>query len=462
MRYRLPVVLFVLAMKVCAQENAESSAAMKQILERLDSLEKENRELVQDVQAMRQELAASGANKSTPTAENATTPTAENSAPDQAPSEERLSVQERRTAEQAQTKVEAAHKFPIRLDGMLLFNAFANSSNSVAEYSNNYNLLTGPNRAGATVRQTILGLDFQGPHLPGDGRVSGSISMDFYGGTSDPEYTRLRIRRADISLDWKNRSFSVGQDKPLISPYQPESLAEVGVPPLAGAGNLWLWLPQARYEERVHFGTNTGLKAEVSVMQTEETYATVPTSLASTLESARPALEGRFAFWHKLDDTRRFEFAPGFHVSTTHVGGSSVASHIGSLDWLFIPASYLQLSGTFYKGQNVAGLGALGNGFTVAPNGTVHPVNSTGGWAQAAFPITSRLTFNLFSGLENDSSPFLTAGSLVHNWTYASNVMYHLGPNVVVSVEALQARTRSFVGATGSQNHYDLALAYLF
>jgi len=462
MRHRLPVMLVVLAMKVCAQENDGSSAAMKQILERLDSLEKENRELVQDVQALRQELAASRATPPTGAADTATKAIPDNVATAQVPLEERVSVQERRTAEQAQTKVEAAHKFPIRLDGVLLFNAFANSANGAAEYASDYNLLTGPNRVGATVRQTILGLDFEGPRLPGDGSVSGSISMDFYAGTSDPEYTRFRVRRADISLDWKNRSFSVGQDKPLISPYQPDSLAEVGIPPLAGAGNLWLWLPQARYEERVPLGTNTGLKADVALMQSEETYAAVPTSLAPRLEAARPALEGRFVFWHKIDDAKRFEFAPGFHVSTTHVGGNSVGSHIGSLDWLFVPASYLQVSGTFYKGQNVAGLGALGNGFAIAPNGTVHAVSSTGGWAQAAFPITSRLTFNLFSGLEDDSSPFFSGSSVVHDWTYASNVMYHLSPNVVLSLEALQARTRSFVGVSGLQNHYDLALAYLF
>jgi hypothetical protein len=453
MRHKLPFLLVVLAARTFAQNSADSSEAMKQILERLDSLEKGNKELLAEVRSLRQELARSHSEIPLATPDNS----------DQAPSlDERVSVQERRTAEQAQTKVEAAHKYPIQLDGMLLFNAFANGAGGSAEYSDNYNLLTGPNTAGATVRQTLLGLNFEGPHLPGDGRVNGFVTMDFYGGSSDPGYMRLRLRRAEISLDWKNRSFSVGQDKPLISPYQPDSLAEVGVPPLAGAGNLWLWLPQARYEERVHLGADTGFKGQLSLMQTEETYATVPNAFARTLEPARPALEGRFAFWHRFDDRKRVEFAPGFHVSTTHVAGASVGSHIGSLDWLIIPASHLQFSGTAFKGQNVAGLGALGNGFAIRPNGDVRPVNSTGGWAQAAFPITSRLTLNLFGGIENDHSPFLTASSIVHNWTYASNFVYHLGPNVIVSVEALQLRTRTFAGVKGLQNHYDLALGYLF
>jgi hypothetical protein len=128
---------------------------------------------------------------------------------------------------------------------------------------------------------------------------------------------------------------------------------------------------------------------------------------------------------------------------------------------MVVPSSHFQFSGTVFTGQNVAGLGALGNGFSIAPSGSIEPVHSTGGWAQVAFPITSRLTLNVYSGLENDHGSFLTS-NIVHNWTYASNVMYHLGPNVVVSVEALQLRTRSFSGVGVLQNHYDLALGYLF
>ncbi len=198
------------------------------------------------------------------------------------------------------------------------------------------------------------------------------------------------------------------------------------------------------------------------MIQTDESYNAVPAKFASTLEQARPALEGRFAFWHKFDDTRRFEFAPGFHVSTTHVAGASVPSHIGSLDWLILPSSHLRLNGTFYTGQNVAGLGSLGNGFLISPSGNVRPVDSTGGWAQAAFPVTSRLTLNIFSGIENDHRSYLSAYSIVHNWDYAANLIYHLGPNVVVGLEALQMRTRYYSGTSGIQNHYDLAIGYLF
>jgi len=286
--------------------------------------------------------------------------------------------------------------------------------------------------------------------------------MDFWGGSATPGFNWFRLRRADISLDWQHRSFTVGQDKPLISPYQPDSLAEVGIPPLAGAGNLWLWLPQARYEERLHFGPMSGLTGQIAVMQTGENYQNVPTQYSGSLEQARPALEGRIAFWHKFDDTHRVEVGSGFHTSTTHVAGSSVPSRIASLDWRIVPLWKLELTGTMYTGENVANLGALGSGFTIVRNGTVQPVHSAGAWAQIAVPITSRLTFNLFGGLEDDREVYSSAYNMTRNLTHASNVMYHLGPNVVLAIEALQMRMRLVSGTSQVNKHYDLALGYLF
>ena len=68
----------------------------------------------------------------------------------------------------------------------------------------------------------------------------------------------MRLRTAAISLDWKNTSLLFGQDKPIISPRDPTSLAQVGVSPLTGAGNLWLWQPQIRLEQRFSLGENCG------------------------------------------------------------------------------------------------------------------------------------------------------------------------------------------------------------
>ena len=452
MRHRFLLLLPLFAPRLWAQDKVDSRDLMVQVLQRMDALEQENRKLIEEVHALRQELDASRG-RSIPAS------TAQENQPSLG---DQVAVNEHRIEEQAQTKVEASQKFPLSLNGMLLFNAFANSAGSTSEISGGYGLLTGPNRDGATLRQTLLGIRFQGPALPGDGRINGSLMMDFWAGDPAPGSNWLRLRRADISLDWQNRSFSVGQDKPLIAPYQPDSLAEVGIPPLAGAGNLWLWLPQARYEERLHFDANDGLTGQVALMETGETYANVSDEYASSLEAARPALEGRIAFWHKFDDVRRMEFGSGFHTSSTHVAGSSVPSRIASLDWHIVPFSKLDFTGTVYKGENVANLGALGNGFTILGDDTPTAVHSSGGWTQVSIPLTNRLAFHLFGGIEDDRGAYSAAYGIVRDVSYGSNVMYHLGPNVVVSLEALQMRGRSFSGAREIQNHYDLALGYLF
>jgi hypothetical protein len=431
-------LLLVLAMslRTFAQESARPDATLTEILRRLDALERENRELLDQVHELREQLNPAQAKQ------------AQNQ--DQATLEERVEVNEARVADQAQTKVEASQKFPLSLNGMLLFNAFANSR---ADGTSGYGLLTGPERAGATVRQTLVGLDFHGPALPWGGQVHGSLMMDFWAGSAEPGSNWLRIRHADLSLEWANRTFSVGQDKPLISPYQPDSLAEVGVPPLAGAGNIWLWLPQARYEERVHLGANSGLTGQIALMQTDEAYTTAPLQYSGNLAQARPAVEGRLAFWHKFDDVRRFDLGSGFHTSQTHVDGKSVDSRIASLDWRFVPSSHLQFTGTLYKGTNVSGLGALGNGFGVSMRGRVEPVESGGGWAQVSATLTKRLTWNLFSGFENDQGRYLPYDNIVRNFTYASNLAYRLSPNVIVSFEGLQMRGHLQSGLGSIHNH---------
>lgn len=425
------------------------NSALQTILQRLTALEDQNRQLLEEVHALREEMAASRSLAQPP-------PQAAVAAP-QPSLDERVDVAERRIEEQSQTKVEAAHKFPVSLTGMLLFNAFSNSQPN----NTNYYLPTGDSPSGGTLRQTTIGLQFQGGALPGGGKVSGNLMMDFF---EPADHGWLRIRTGDLSFEWRNRSFSVGQETPLISPYQPSSFAEVGIPPLAGAGNLWLWLPQARYEERIHLSAASGIKGQLAVLETQETYAQNPAVHYDGFEEGRPALEGRAAFWCKFDDERRFEIGAGFHVSTTHVLYASVPSRVYSVDWLAVPWSKLRLTGTMFRGENFSSLGGLPPGFNVVDPTLplVKPVHGGGGWAQASSPLTSRLTLNIFAGLQNNQVSDSTIGGIIQNFSYAGNLMYRISPNVIISFEALQARTRLLSEPEQVRNRYDLAFAYLF
>jgi hypothetical protein len=334
---------------------AQTAADLKQILDRIERLEKQNQTLTEEVRELRARLGEPGA---------------------PAQPEERLAIQERRVEEMAEVKVESANRFPIRVTGMALFNSFWNSAGGVYGGTRaDYPVTAPPNgitNAGATVRQSIVGLDFRGPQTLWGGHVRGSLNMDFYGGSGSSLDSLFRVRTASMELDWKTRSIMVGQEKPIIAPRDPSSLAQVGVSPLTGAGNLWLWQPQVRFEQRVTFGEQTKMRAQIGVYQTNERGAMLPANYEPSLESARPALQGRFELSHSIGDGRRVEIAPGFHTSSTHVAYTSVPSNLFSVDWFANPWVKLEFTGTFFSGQNLANLGTgLRQGFTVLNPGSV-------------------------------------------------------------------------------------------
>jgi hypothetical protein len=204
------------------------------------------------------------------------------------------------------------------------------------------------------------------------------------------------------------------------------------------------------------------LRAQAGIFQTAEGAAITSAEYAPTLERGRPGLEGRFELWSQWKENRRIEIAPGFHTSSTHVAGTSVASSVLSVDWLASILPKTSFTGMFFTGQNVAGLGALRQGFTIVSEAVVKPVHSKGGWAQLRITPTERLSFHLAGGQQNDRASDLIFGGINKNQNYFANVMYRIAPNVIASFEAGQVRTRYVGQGNRHNNHYDLALAYLF
>jgi hypothetical protein len=453
------LILLLVPLTLSAQE----SGAFEQILQRLDQLERENRNLADEVHALRAEIAGARSTAASPLAEE-TQPSAVdrpvNASP--VPMEERVAVQEQRTEELSQSKVEAAQRMPVTLAGMVLFNAFLNGpANGGAQDPLTAATSNNVSGGGASLSQSIIGLRFQGPRVLGS-QVRGSLDLDLFGGTASSLNHLVRMRIATVEMDWSHSSLIVGQDKPLIAPRDPDSLAQVAFSPLTAAGNLWLWQPQVRFEQRFAMGEDAGLKAQASVYQTSEPSASAGPQYQATLSSASPALEGRFEFWSKIGSGGRMEIAPGFHVSETHVAGTSVPSRLITVDWLLQPMAKVRLTGAFFHGRNAAGVGGLRQGFTLIGNGQFIVVPTLGGWAQLSFLATKRLTFNAYGGQESNPAADLLAGQIARNFVYAGNTQYRLGPNVLLGLEASQARTTYIGGLIRLVNHYDLALAYLF
>lgn len=452
-RTRLPVT--ALTALLCAATLSAQTAApeLRQILDRLEGLERANRELTEEVRALRSQLAAGNS-----------TPKVEAQGEEQPAVEEELAVQKQEIHEQAQTKVESSQRFPIRLKGMLLFNTFLNSKQGGEIQYPAVAAHRGDANGGATLRQSLFGFDYAGPEVAGGGKLHASLLMDFYGGSGQALDQSLRIRTADVRIDWKSRGVMLGIDKPIFAPRDPASLGQVGVSPLTGAGNLWMWIPQIRFEQTFHLSDVSLVRAQFGIVQTREIPSYQASDYVAEVEGARPGAEGRVEFSRSFANGGKFEFAPGFHVSTSHVAHAPVPSRVGSFDWLVSPWRKVELTGALYLGENVShlGTGGAGEGFHVAGAQQVTSLHSRGGWAQLTYIATDRLSFHLFHGRQDDRNRLLPAGQIGTNAAYGINFFYRLAPNFLMSVETSQVRTSYVDWGRRINNHYDLAFAYLF
>jgi hypothetical protein len=430
------------------------------ILQRLDKLETENRELLDEVRQLREEVKRGKTNETAQAQAAAASPPANATDQPQATSStptEHDEIQDRRLEEVSQTKVEASQKFPVQLTGTLLFNAFLNgSANGGSQNPVVASLAPGSQDGGGSFRQTVLGLTFQSPRSLWGGAVSGSLYMDFFGGSGTSLDQLMRLRLATVQIDWPALTFVVGKDKPIVSLREPNSLAQVGVSPLTAAGNPWLWQPQARLEKRFTWAQRQSILATAGVFQTEE-----DRDAANVPIGSRPAFETRVAYRNQIDDDRAIEVGGVFHNSETHVAGQSIDSRLYGLDLFAKPFRKFEITGLIFRGQNFANLGALG-GLTRETTGSYIPIRGSGGWLQLRYLATNKLSFDVYGGLQDDRDGDLASGAINRNVYLAANAMYLLAPNVTAAFEFGQARTTYLNLGTRLNPHYDLALAYTF
>ena len=267
---------------------ADHTGPGTKILERLDRLEQENRLLAEQVRdAARRNLGH---------------PPAAETAPVTVEEEVDIQQQRDRGAGPDQGR-ERRRRFPIRLAGNGALQRLLNSKQSGGADYPVVAAPTGAGHDGATVRQTIIGLEFGGPQAIWGGKVQRLGLHGFLRRRHQLRHPRAHRRRS--RLDWKTRSIMAGLEKPIFNPREPSSLAQVGISPLTGAGNLWLWLPQVRFEQDLRFGAN--YRASRASGRRADARDRPLRGNGHCPKPRAPRLEGRFNFYHKLDDDRRLE-----------------------------------------------------------------------------------------------------------------------------------------------------------
>src|SRR5437868_6405309 len=218
-----------------------------------------------------------------------------------------------------QDKVESASRYPVKLSGLVLFNAYRNSGSLDIQDLPNLAFPSFPGfpdgSFGATLRQTVLGIEATGPKLFG-AHSSANVEVDFGGGSPTTAYGvtagLVRLRTAQVGLDWQKTSLHIGQDTPFFSPLSPTSYATVLEPAMSWSGNLWVWTPAIEVTHRFDLNDVSSLVLQGGVLDplTEEVPVFQGRNPTAGETTRAPAIAGRIAF--DRSKAEKFPFTIGF------------------------------------------------------------------------------------------------------------------------------------------------------
>ncbi len=389
--------------------------------------------------------------------------------------------------EQYQTKVETAAKYRARLSGIVLMNAFHNVGASDNLDFPNYAqpVMPGDPQAssGATLRQSEIGLELFGPTVAG-AKSSASLQFDFAGGfpatNNGVNFGIARMQTASLRLDWKDTSVIGGQDSLFISPLSPTSFASLAIPAFAYAGNLWGWTPQLRIEHRFDLADQQTITLQAGVLDNldwEPPYNSYYRSAQAGEYSGQPAYALRAAWSRPVFDHPLSFAAAGYYGRQNWSWGRFVDAWAGLTDWQIPIVRRLTLSGEFYRGRGVGGLGAgigravLFGGNPYYSSTSIRGLDSAGGWSQIKFQLTPKLELNgVFAednAFANDVRGFAVDANnfspiLGRNHGMLENLVYRPRSDLLLSAEFRRLHTFPVYSSASTTNQINLAMGILF
>jgi len=389
--------------------------------------------------------------------------------------------------EQYQTKVETAGKYRARLSGIVLMNAFRNSGRSdnldFPDYAQPVPLGSSQFSVGATLRQTEIGLEIFGPNVAG-AKTTGNVQLDFAGGfpatPNGVNFGIARLQTASLRLDWKDTSVIAGQDSLFISPLSPTSFASLATPAFAYAGNLWGWTPQIRVEHRFDLTNSQTLTVQAGVLDNldwEPPNAEFYRTAQAGEQSGQPAYALRTAWSRPVFDHPLSIGVAGYFGRQDWSWDRYVDAWAGMADWQIPIFRRLALSGEFYRGRGVGGLGAgigraiLFGGDPTSASTRIRGLDSAGGWSQLKFQLTPKLELNgVFAednAFANDVRGFATDANNFspiqgRNHGELGNLIYRPRSDLLLSAEFRRLHTFPIFDSPSVTNQINLAIGILF
>jgi hypothetical protein len=400
---------------------------------------------------------------------------------------ETQAMQETQIATLDQSKVESASKYPVKLSGMVLFNGFINTRRVDAAATPSV-ALSGSGSTGLSARQTIAGLDIDGPHVLG-ARTHADVRLDLSAGASGSGYSGsyalglVRLRTAHLDLNWSSTHAYFALDRPLISPDTPSSLTAVAVPALAWSGNLWAWNPQAGVSYDVLTSRRGQLRTQAALIDTADPPPLFATTNSgsytppSTAELSRwPGIESRIAFESPDEESGvRFGASGFFAPHRTTNSFFTFNSWAGAVDFRVPASCFMQFSGSTYWGSALGGLGGGAYKDYVASNidgeHYYRALDDRGGWVQWKQKASERLEFNEAFGIDDVPAgqlrPYAIATpvniyNLARNRTFTGNVIFSPSAYLLFSLEYRRIMSSYVTAPTTFSDVIGIAAGYKF
>ena len=386
-----------------------------------------------------------------------------------------------------QSKAESVSKYPVKLSGMILMTGFVNSQ-QVDVAATPAVALGGSGSTGATLQQTVLGLDVTGPHLFG-ARSHADMRFDLNGGTPGSvnyggyKVALLRFRTAHAELNWNRTRVFFALDRAILNPEVPASLTAVALPPLAWSGNLWSWNPQLGISRDVLPVRSGAFRVQAALtdvadppplfVSTQNGTYTQPT----TGELSRwPGVEWRLAYEGTDEGSGLRLGVSGFFAShRTATSQTQFDSWAGAADFRIPVMRFSQISGNIYRG---AALGVLGGGAykdyvlqNRANETYFRTLDDSGGWVQWKQKAGQKLEFNEAFGIDDVPAyqllPYAISTpasyyNLTRNRTFTGNVIYSPSAYVLFSLEYRRIASSYVTSPTMSSDVIGIGAGYQF
>jgi len=483
------------AIQELQQQVRELRQAVAEVRSEAAQYRAETAELRQELQAIHAQAGPPGAAAPNPYVEAAPEsvavtqpprPASQNSVEQRVASlEESLGLLNSKVDDQYQTKVESASKYRVRLSGIVLMNLFSDRGQTDNQDIPSY--VIGPNQGngdfGATLRQSEIGLEVFGPTVAG-AKISGNLQADFAGGFANTwngvNSGIFRLRIADMRMDWGHTAIVVGQDDLFISPLSPTSFATLAVPAFNYAGNLWAWTPQVRVEHRFDVSDSQSISIQGGILDNltgqfpANSYFRSPSAGEA---SGQPAFAVRTAWTNNFFGHPLTLGAAGYYGRQDWGVDHYVDAWAGMTDWEIPVASRLTLSGEFYRGRGVGGIGG-GISNSVVYNGMpgntytqLRGLDSRGGWSQLKLKANPKLEFNAGFGLDNPNAAETRFGAasepyvgplFTKNLSGLANFVYRPRSNLLFSTEFRHLQSFPINGTSLSAQQVNMVMGVLF